>query len=129
MRPIVVPTLCALAMLTSACEGVDDLSGLSDGADDLSGSVDEVTDQARFCFAITRALTGIDGGTTPEQALDAAEEVLAQAPDELRDDAELVAETLAEAVEADDQELLEDEAFQAAAERLRDGTRERCDPR
>lgn len=127
-RPL-VPTFLALALTVSACQAVDEIPGLSERADEVSGSVEEVADQAQFCFAITRALTGVDGGTTPEQALEAAEEVLAQAPEELRDDAELVAETLGEAADADDPQRLEDEEFQAAAQRLRDGTRELCDPR
>lgn len=129
MRRPPAPWLVAAVLLTTACAGVDDVTALRDRADDVGDQVTEVSDQARFCFAVTRALTGLDGGTSPEQAYEAAEEVLARVPDELRDDAELVARTLERAAEDGDHSTLEDEGFQAAAERLHDGTRELCDPR
>jgi hypothetical protein len=115
-RPVLV-----IAVLATAC------SGVGDQLDDLRDTASGVSDRSQFCFAVTRALTSVDGGSTPEQARSAAEEVLAQAPDEIRDDAHLVAERLEQAAEEDDTSVL-DEDFRAAAERLRDDTRELCDP-
>jgi hypothetical protein len=114
-----------IAVLATACSGVDD--DLSGRFDELRSSASDVADRSQFCFAVTRALTSVDGGSTPEQARAAAEEVLAQAPDEIRDDANLVADRLEQAAREDDTSVL-DEEFRAAAERLRDDTRALCDP-
>lgn len=129
MSRAVVPLLLALALAASACGGVDGIDALRDRAGDVGGQVSEVADRASFCFAVTRSLAGLDGGTSPEQAYEAAEEVLAQAPDELRADARRVTDALETAAEDGDTAALEGDEFRAAAERLRDGTRELCDPR
>lgn len=129
MRPVRFAALVAVVALTTACGGVDDVASLRDRASELGSQVDEVADRASFCFAVTRALAGQDGGTSPQRAYEAAEEVLAQAPDGLRDDAELVTATLRRAAEEEDPSRLEDEEFRAAADRLREDTRELCDPR
>jgi hypothetical protein len=120
-----VRSVLAIAVLATACSGVSDQVG--ERLDGLQSSASEVADRSQFCFAVTRALTSLDGGSTPEQARAAAEEVLAQAPEEVRDDATFVAERLDQAVEEDDTSVL-DEEFRAAAERLRDDTRALCDP-
>ena len=128
VRGTVQPSRLAVvtvAVVATACSGVQDDVG--DRLDELRSSASEVGDRVQFCFAVTRALTAVDGGTSPEQAREAAEEVLAQVPDELRDDATFVAERLEIAAEEDDRSVLDDE-FRAAAERLRDDTRELCDP-
>lgn len=102
-------------------------STVGEAVDDVRGRVDATADTARFCLAITRALTSLDGGTSPQQASDAAEEVLAQVPEELQDDARIVAEGLRHARDGE-AGALDDPAFRDAARRLRDRTRERCDP-
>lgn len=118
-------TVVAVAVVATACSGVQD--DLEDRFDELRGSASEVADRTQFCFAVTRALAAVEGGASPEQAREAAEEVLAQAPEELRDDATFVAERLEVAAEEDDRSVLDDD-FRAAADRLRDDTRELCDP-
>jgi hypothetical protein len=111
-----------LAVLASACAGVEDqISELRSGADDA-------TDRVQFCLAVTRALSSVDGGSSPAEARAAAEEVLAHVPDELRDDAELVADRLRQADENGDPSVLDAE-FEAAAQDLRDETAQMCDPR
>jgi DNA-binding ferritin-like protein len=121
--------VAALVLSTSACatlgQQVDQVQERLDGA---AEDVGDIGDRARFCFAITRALTGLDGGSSPEEARDAAEEVLAQVPDELRDDAELVADALRTAEETGDDGVLREARFREAAERLRADTRALCDP-
>lgn len=119
----------ALALLASACSTVDDLASLRDRASEAGDTVGEFADRTRFCFAVTRALAGMDGDRAPERQREAAEEVLAQVPDELRGEAEQVASTLRRAAEERDPSLLDDPEFQRAAEDLRDGTRRLCDPR
>ncbi|WP_052664550.1 hypothetical protein [Nitriliruptor alkaliphilus] len=112
----------ALAVLASAC------SGVNDQISELRGQADDTTDRVQFCLAVTRAVTAVDGGSSPAEAQAAAEEVLTQVPDEMRADAELVAQRLREAAEAGDRSAL-DEEFRTAAANLRDGTKAMCDPR
>lgn len=114
--------LLALVVLASACSSVgDELAG-------LRGRAGDAADRVQFCFAVTRALTAVDGGSSPAEAQAAAEEVLTQVPDDLRPDAEFVAERLRQAAESGDTSVL-DEEFRAAATSLREDTQELCDPR
>jgi hypothetical protein len=113
----------ALALLTVVTVGCADVR---ERVDDLRADADELTDRARFCLSVARTASAIEAGS-PETAADAAEEVLAQAPDELREDARFVADRLREARDGD-REALEDPEVREAAERLRDRTRELCDP-
>jgi hypothetical protein len=113
----------ALALLTVVTVGCADAR---ERVDDLRAGADELTDQARFCLSVARTVSAIETGS-PETAADAAEEVLAQAPDELREDARFVADRLREARDGD-REALQDPEVREAAERLRDRTRELCDP-
>jgi hypothetical protein len=113
----------ALALLTVVTVGCADVR---ERVDDLRADADELTDRARFCLSVARTASAIEAGS-PETAADAAEEVLAQAPDELREDARFVADRLREARDGD-RETLRDPEVREAAERLRDRTRELCDP-
>jgi hypothetical protein len=117
-----LPLLAALAVTVSACAGVDDRIS------ELRSTADDTTDRVQFCLAVTRALAAVDGGSSPAEARAAAEEVLTQVPDELREDAELVADRLREAHETGDRSVLDAE-FEAAAKDLRDDTKQMCDPR
>lgn len=121
--------LAAVTLLVTACAGVDDLTSLRDQAGEAREAIGDIRDRASFCFAVTRSLTGAEGGTSPAQAYEAAEEVLAQVPDDLRDDARTVTAALEQAAEQGDDSALRSEEFRAAADRLRDRTRELCDPR
>ena len=104
----------------------DQFDQLTGQAEDLAGQASDTADRAQFCLAITRALTSLDGGSSAEDAHGAAEEVLTQVPDELRADAEVVADVLEEAAATNDTSLLDDPEFRDAATRLRDGTRDLC---
>jgi hypothetical protein len=115
--------LLSSALLALVAVGCSDVG---DRVDDLRGGADDLTERAQFCLSIARTATAIEAGS-PETAAAAAEEVLAQAPDELRDDARFVADRLREARDGDD-DALRDPEVRAAAERLRDQTRELCDP-
>jgi hypothetical protein len=122
LRTSLAFVLVLLAPIASGCTVVgDQIERAQDGAS-------EVAERARFCFAVTRTLTSLDGGASLAEASDAAEEVLAQAPEELRADATIVADRLREAADSEDPSGLSDPEFREAAERLRDGTRELCDP-
>jgi hypothetical protein len=97
-----------------------------DRVDDLRAGADDLSERAQFCLSVARTASAIDAGS-PDTAADAAEEALAQAPDEIRDDARLVADRLREARDGDG-DALRDPRVREAAERLRDRTREMCDP-
>ncbi len=120
VRPFAPIVAVLLVLGAGACADV------RDRVDELGGSADDLTDQARFCLSVTRALTATDAGS-PETAAAAAEELLAHAPEHLREDARTVARALI-AARDEDAAPLEDPEARAAAERLRDGTRELCDP-
>jgi hypothetical protein len=129
VRRLLLAPMVAFAVTASAYSTVgEQIDRLQGGVDDLRGQATEIADRAQFCFAITRAVTSAEGGSSLDEASDAAEEVLTQAPDELRADAELVTTTLRDAADAGDPGALQDPEFQEAAQRLRDDTRELCDP-
>jgi hypothetical protein len=112
--------LALLVLTTVGCADV------RERVDDLRAGADDLTERGRFCLSVARTASAIEGGS-PETAADAAQEVLAQAPDELREDARLVADRLQAAREGD-RDALRDPEIRDAAERLRDRTRELCDP-
>jgi hypothetical protein len=116
----VLAPLALLAVVTVGCADV------RERVDDLRAGADELTDRGRFCLSVARTAAAVEAGS-PETAADAAEEVLAQAPDEVRDDARFLADRLQEARDGDREALREPEVREAA-ERLRDRTRELCDP-
>ncbi|MFA9444069.1 hypothetical protein [Egicoccus sp. AB-alg6-2] len=113
-------TIVALLALSGAC------ANLQERVDDVRTGAQDLTDRARFCLSVARAASALesDNFTT---AADAAQEALAQAPEELRGDARKVADA-AQAVRDGDHSALQDPAVVAAAERLRDDTRAMCDP-
>ena len=114
--------LLAVALLTtlSGCAELDTR------VDELRTQTEELTDRARFCLAVTRATTAIESGS-PATAREAADEVLAQAPDDLEPQARQVVDLLAVAAAEGDAEL-RDPALRAAADELRARTVELCDP-
>ncbi|GGI02585.1 hypothetical protein GCM10011354_00860 [Egicoccus halophilus] len=112
--------LVAPLLLSGAC------SGLQERVEDVRSGSQELTDRARFCLSVVRAANALEGGDHTTAA-DAAQEALAQAPEELRGDARTVAEA-AETVRQGDRSVLQDPTVVAAAERLQDDTRALCDP-
>jgi predicted small secreted protein len=122
MHPRLAPLLIAASLVLSGC------STVRDEAPDLPQQAGSVADQAQFCFAVTRALQGVAGGSVGKDVVDAAEEVLAQAPDDLRDHARTVAEAVRDSLE-EGTVRLRDEAVTDASEQLREGVRTMCEPR
>jgi hypothetical protein len=117
LLPLVLALLLAGSVgCATALERVDEVR--SDGQ--------ELAETARFCLAIARAASAYEAGD-PATAADAAEELLVQAPPELREDARGVVEALRRAQDGEP-EVLDDPELRAQLERLRTSTRERCDP-
>ena len=121
MRPTTLLLLAVALLATlSGCAELDTR------VDELRTQTEELTDRARFCLAITRATTAIESGS-PATAQEAADEVLAQAPDDLEPQARQVVDLLAVAAAEGDADL-RDPALHAAADELRARTVELCDP-
>lgn len=106
-----------LATLVAGCADAGD-------AERLRGQAEELTDRARFCLAVTRAVTAVESGS-PDTAREAAEEVLAQAPDELATEARTVVEELRRVL-ADGDPDLRDPDLRAAADQLRERSAQLC---
>lgn len=121
-----------LAGLVASCAGpgselLDRAAGeVDDGLERARDAVEGLSDDARFCLAVTRTISAIESGS-PATAEEAAEEVVAQAPDDLLEPARAVADELQRALEEGDG--LRSEQLRAAADRLLDAAAERCDPR
>ena len=114
----------ALLLLGGAVSGA--CSGVEQGVEDVRTTAQDLTTRARFCLNVTRAATALEDGNY-QTAANAAQEALAQAPEELRSDARKLAEA-AETVRDGNHEALDDPSLAAAAERLKDNTRSLCDP-
>lgn len=101
----------------SAEEGVDRLQEVTDGR---PGS-DQAGDTEGFCLVLTRTVTAIESGARTT-AREAAEELLARAPEAIEDDATRLVEEL----RARDTGEVADDDVRDAAERLRDAADEVC---
>jgi hypothetical protein len=124
-------TIGLLASLVVACAGPGSGVGqraadtARDGLETARSALDSLSDDARFCLAVTRAVTAIEAGS-PVTAEEAAEEVLAQAPDELAEEARDVVDELRRVLD-DDADLRASELSEAV-DRLQDASAPRCDP-
>lgn len=121
-RPPAPLALVASLLLVTSCTAV------RDNAQELPQQAGSVADQAQFCFSVTRTLSGVEARNTSRNVLDAAEEVLAQAPDDLREHARIVTDALHDAADGvagfDANDGLED-----AVTELREGVSTMCAPR
>ncbi len=109
-----------VATLVAGCVGLDA------DVEDLRGDAEERSERARLCLSITRAVNAVESGS-PDTAKDAADEVVAQAPDDLAATAGEVVDRLRAAAEGGDVSL-RDVDLRAAADRLREEARELCAP-
>jgi hypothetical protein len=123
MHRLLVSLLLAVSLALTAC------ADIRDNADALPQQAGSVADQAQFCYSVTRALGGLEAGSISRDVTDAAEEVLAQAPDDLREHARTVAEALRTAAEDGREALRSHEGLDEAADNLREGVRAMCEPR
>lgn len=109
------------AVLVVGLVGCADVEGQA-GA--VREQVEELTDQARFCLAVTRTATAIESGS-PATAREAAEEVLAQAPEQLATEARTVVEELRRVLAEGDPDLRDPE-LERAVEQLQQRAAEAC---
>jgi hypothetical protein len=113
VHPRLVAASVAL-VLTSACTGMEQLPPTADATD---------RERAAFCHTLGRAISAAEddgGGTT---AREAAEELLARAPEELAAPARALVDHLEEAAAGDS---LATDAVHDALDALRDGAARTC---
>ena len=119
----------ALLVLVAALSGVvaAGCGTTQSSLDGASENVEQLTDRARFCLTLARTLTAIESGS-PDTAIESAEELLGQVPEELDDEVDHVVDMVRQ-VEADPERALsEDEELSEAANDLFDATRALCAP-
>lgn len=131
-RPLHLAVLVLLGALAVGCAGPGEGLGqraaeqVEAGLDRARDAVGGLSDDDRFCLAVTRTVTAIESGS-PAPAQEAAEEVLAQAPDDLTEQAREVVEALQRALSEGDADLRTSE-LQQAVDALRADVAVRCDP-
>ena len=126
MRRAVILLILAAVLGTAAGACADVRTQVRGGLAELRGELPELTDRDRFCLATTRVVTAIESGS-PVTAQEAAEELLAQAPDDLTTDAQAVVDQLRRVLD-DDSADLRDAELREAIDHLRARTFERCEP-
>lgn len=119
-RPLAL-LLAVCVVATAGCGAV------RDHVDALPAQAGSVVDQAQFCYSVARVLSGVEAGAVTPPVIDAAEEVLTQAPDDLRPQARAIVDALHDALDAGTA-LERSETFDGALQDLQDGTRTMCEP-
>lgn len=147
MRPILaILTAAALATGAAACGSGDDLQDSLDAVGETVGEVasdvgdtveeaasevgraaEDAADLVGFCTAAYRTQDAVED-RDPAEALEAAEDLLERAPEEIRPQVETVRDG-ARAYQGGDEEAIEDEEFQQALSELGAYLEDRCDPR
>ena len=126
MRRTVIVLVLAAVLSTAVGACADVRTQVGEGVERLRDDSQELSDRARFCLAITRVTTAIESGS-PATAQEAAEELLAQAPDDLTSQAQAVVTELRRVL-ADDRADLRDAELGEAIDQLRATTRDLCEP-
>lgn len=125
-RPGVYRAAATLLVATAIAGAAVACTSVGDIAEEGRNRAEQLSDRARFCLALARTVAAVESGSlmTAEQA---AEELLAQTPEELREDAQALVDEFT-AVRERGGDPLEDPDLLAAAEQLRDDATARCDP-
>lgn len=122
-------TLAALAVLALPLS----LSACGDAVETVQEGINQATEQAQdaatlvqFCKAALDVANAVNDQDW-NRAIERGEVMLAEAPDEIRPDAQTVLDG-AKRIRDGEMQVAQDEGFQAAAERVKQYTRDRCDP-
>jgi hypothetical protein len=114
-------SLLVVLVLVSAC------ANPGAGVTDLSDQAESVTEHTRFCLSLARTLSAVAEQSNLPTALQAAEETLAQAPEEVEAPARAVADHLRRADEGNPA-ALQAPTFETAVDELRERGGQVCDP-
>lgn len=115
-RPLLA-TVAVAAVALAGCSTVED-------AQQAAG---DAIDRVEYCVAAVRIVDAVQGQDL-EAAISAGEDLVANAPDDVAADAQVVLDAARQA-QAGDAAALDAEAVTAAADRLQASVREDCDPR
>lgn len=142
MRPVLaIATVAALSFGASACAGTDTEElretveqGISDAteavgqaAEEVQEKASEVSEIAQFCTAAARTAQAVNAQDW-DAAIEHGETMVAEAPDDIRPDAEVVLDGAKRYADGDQSAVASSE-FQTAAENVKVYTEDRCDPR
>jgi hypothetical protein len=111
------------AVSEAATEAAD---AIGDAASEVSDTAREAADLVGFCDAARRVEAAVEDRNAGD-ALEAAEDLVAEAPDDVRDEAATVRDGV-QAWHDGDRETIEDEDFRSAVEDVATYAEERCDP-
>ncbi|MDX1659430.1 MAG: hypothetical protein R3343_11470 [Nitriliruptorales bacterium] len=120
MRSRTLPLILAVALTVPACNSVEET------VSDVVTEAEETVQLVEFCAAALDVLQAINDEDMAA-ALEAGENLVAEAPDEIAGEAQTVLDGLEEAQDGN-REVLASEEFQTAAEELERYTRDNCDP-
>ena len=123
-RTIVALTIAALPLSLTACG--DAVETVQEGVSEATEAAGEAAQLVRFCTAALEVADAVNARDW-ERAIERGEEMVAEAPDEIRPDAQTVLEG-ARSIHDGDTAVAQSEEFQRAVERVRGYTRDRCDP-
>ena len=109
-------------------EAVEDgISQASEVADQAREQVEDTSRNVQFCSAALSTAQAIEKQDW-ESAIEAGEDLVAHAPEEIAQDAQTVLDG-ARSYHDGDQSVVQTDEFRDAAERVESYTRETCDPR
>lgn len=122
----VAPILAALALVLTlgACDGA--VETVQDGIQEATEQALETVEIAQFCKAALDVATAVDDRDW-DRAIERGEVMVAEAPDDIRGDAQTVLEG-AKRIRDGETAAAQDEEFQAAVERVQTYARDHCDP-
>lgn len=123
MRRLSSPVILVIAALIVGSAGCVEVR---DRYEDAVGTASDLSDQVRFCLALTRAVNAVESGA-PDIARDAVEEAVVHAPAFLLADVRDLADRI-RAAEPAGPEALRDPDLLADAQAIRAEVREFCDP-
>lgn len=126
--PRLVAPLLVAGLVLGACDTVGELAEETQTA--IESGVDaarEAADLVGFCTAAARVAKAISDEDL-DAAVDAGEDMVGEAPSEIRPEAELVLDG-AKRAQAGDPSAVQTDEFEQAADAVQAFTRDRCDPR
>lgn len=100
---------------------------VSEAAGNAGDAAGEAVDNAQFCTAAFQTVDALNGNDI-DGAIDHGEDMVAEAPDDIRGDAQRVLDG-AKAFQGGDQQAVQSAEFRAAADNVEAYTRDKCDPR
>ncbi|HEX9888169.1 MAG TPA: hypothetical protein VGA69_01725 [Nitriliruptorales bacterium] len=123
-HPLAILAVIVLPLTLGACG--DAVESVQEGVDQATRQAGEAIQIAEFCRAALDVANAVDDQDW-DRAIERGEVMAAEAPDDIRGDTQTVLEG-AKRIRDGDTAAAQDEEFQAAAQRVRDYARDRCDP-